>query len=116
LFAIEQRNVITDALSKGKKAICEIWIPSTEIPDSECRHFILLVALMNSKLLIHDPQSANWNLQFDSRVVAYKKNECGSNLEIDSDYFFGNEINCMKPKPNPYQTDFGYKFLLVSKI
>ena len=112
---IEQRKLITSALTENKIAICEIWIPPADIPDSECKHDVLIVGLANHKLLIHDPLPANWDIQFDSDNVKYTKNECGANLEIDCDYFFSDEINYMKPKPNPFQTDYGYKFLLLSR-
>ena len=111
---IENKNVIIDALHKNKIAICDIWIPSTGIPDSKSKHYVLIAELAGGKLLIHDPLPANWNSQFDSEKVEYTKNECGTNYEIDSDYFFSEEINYMKPKPNPQRSDCDYSFLLLS--
>jgi hypothetical protein len=43
-------------------------------------------------------------------------NECGANGEIDLGYFFNQEIGPIKPKPNPHQSDYGYKCMLVVKI
>jgi hypothetical protein len=45
--------------------------------------------------------------------MKYRLDECGSKLETDCDYFFSNENGPMKPKPNQYQTDWDYKFLLI---
>ena len=112
---IENKKVIIDALNKNKVVICDIWIPSTGIPDSKSKHYVLIAELAGGKLLIHDPLPANWNSQFDSEKVEYTKNECGTNYEIDCDYFFSEEINYMKPKPNPKRSDCDYSFLIVSR-
>ena len=90
---IEQKKVLIDALSKKKIAICEIWIPSADIPDSECKHDVLIVGIADAKLLIHDPLQENENIQLDSDNIKYTKHECGSNLKIECDYFFSEEIN-----------------------
>jgi hypothetical protein len=110
---IEQKELIADSLSQGKLVICEIWVPSTDIPESESRHFVLLVKSVKGRLLVHDPLSKHGNLCSGS--VEYKKNGCGANGEIESGYFFSKEIGPMKPKPNPYQSDYGYKCMLVAK-
>ena len=112
---VEQQKLIIDSLKNGTIAICEIWIPSDEIPDSESKHFVLIIKLAGGKLFMHDPLPGDRSVLFDSDNVAYAENECGSNLRIDSNYFFSNEIAYMKPKPNPFQQDYGYKFLLISK-
>jgi hypothetical protein len=112
---IEQKNVIVDALIGNKLVICNIWIPSKDIPDAEYKHDVLIVGLAKGKLLIHDPLSANLNLRFDTDKAEYTKNKYGSNLEIDCDYFFSEEFNYMKPQPNPYRLEHGYKFLLLSR-
>jgi hypothetical protein len=110
---IEQRDSIAAALSKNSIAICEIWIPSATIPNSEYKHFVLIVNLVHNKLLIHDPLLSDWDIRSDK--VEYRENEYGSNFEIDYDYFFSNEVGPLKPKPNQFQTDWGYKFIVVSK-
>lgn len=112
---IENKNVIIHALAENKIAIGDVWIPSTDFPDSKSKHYVLIAGLSNGKLLIHDPLPDNWNNQFDSEKIKYTKNECGTNYEIDCDYFFSEEINTMKPKPNPKRTDCDYSFLIMSR-
>jgi hypothetical protein len=112
---VEQKERILNSLTKGKLALCETWTPSEEMPDSECRHFVLLIRTENGKLLVHDPLPAHASSQFDNGHIKYKRNECGSNFEIDCSYFFTDNIGPMKPKTNHYQTDSGYKLLLVGK-
>jgi hypothetical protein len=112
---IEQKKRIIDALTNGKPVICEIWVPSKKILNFEGKHFILLIALANRRLLVHDPQFENQYIHFDKDNLEYKRNECGSNFEIDSEYFFSERIGSMKPKSNPHQSDIGYKFIILSK-
>lgn len=112
---IENKKVIIDSLNMNKVVICDIWIPSIDFPDSKSKHYVLLVKIANSKLFLHDPLPANWNRKFDSDKVTFAKNECGTNYVIDCDYFFSNEINYMKPKPNQKRSDCDYSFLIVSR-
>jgi hypothetical protein len=110
---IEQRNLIESALSNKSIVLCEIWLPIGKMANTECKHFVFIVKLAHNRLLIHDPQYMN--LEIQSAKVEHKRDECGSNIEIDSEYFFSNEVGPMKPKPNKFQTDWGYKFIIVSK-
>ena len=110
---IEQRRIITNALTNTKLVICEIWLPSASIPNSECKHFVLIVKLIDNELFIHDPLPANCNI--NTEMPIYEVHECGSNLKMDCEYFFSNGDGPLKPKPNQYQTDWGYKFILLSK-
>jgi hypothetical protein len=111
---IEQRRLITNALANHKLIICETLEPSASIPNTEAKHFVLIVKLLDNKLFIHDPLSLNRVIT--SEKLKYNLDECGSNLEIDRDYFFSNETGPIKPKPNQYQTDWGYKFILISRL
>lgn len=111
---IEQRRVITEALANNKLIICETLEPSAGIPNSEARHFVLIVKLFDSKLFIHDPLLINRT--FTSGHLVNSLDACGSNLEINCDYFFSNETGPIKPKPNQYQADWGYKFILISRL
>lgn len=111
---IEQRRKITEALANNKLIICETLEPSASIPDSEARHFVLIVKLIDNKLFIHDPLPLNH--AFTTVHIKNSSDECGANLEIDYDYFFSNESGPIKPKPNRYQTDWGYKFILISRL
>lgn len=112
---VEQRVALVNALIKSQIVICEVWMPSIEIPALECKHFVLLVGLADGKLLVHDPFPTNWNIRFDPAIVNFSRHECGSNLEIDCNYFFNEAIGYMKPKPNPHHSDNGYKFLILTK-
>jgi hypothetical protein len=112
---IENKNVIIEALTENRIVICDIWIPSTDFPDSKCKHYVLIAGLANGKLFIHDPLPANRNIQFDSEKVEYNKNACGTNFEIDCDYFFNEEINYMKPKSSLQRSDCDYSFLILSR-
>jgi hypothetical protein len=112
---IEQKDLMINSLNRGNVIICDIRIPSTLVPDSECKHAILIVKLENNKLLIHDPLSSNLDMQFTSDSYKYKENEWGTNLEIDCNYFFDKEINYMKPLPNPSRSDLGYSFIVFSR-
>ncbi|MCP4763148.1 MAG: hypothetical protein GY870_15340, partial [archaeon] len=111
---IENKKIILEALGKKKLIICDIWIPSIDFPDSKSKHYILIVNSMNKKLFIHDPLPANWNRKINSQKVKYRKNECGTNFEIDCDYFFSEKIDTMKPKPCPQRSDCDYSFLILS--
>jgi hypothetical protein len=111
---IEQRKVITNALTNNKLIICETLEQSSRIPNTEARHFVLIVKLLDNKLFIHDPLPLNRAIT--SEKLNYNLDECGSNLESDCDYFFSNETGPIKPKPNQYQTDWGYKFILISRL
>lgn len=111
---IENKKVIIDALQNNKIVVCDIWIPSIDFPDSKNKHYVLIAGLERGTLLIHDPLPANWSSKFVSEKVIYRKNECGTNFEIDCDYFFSDEINYMKPKPNPQRSDCDYSFLIIS--
>lgn len=111
---IEQRRIITDALANNKLIICETLEPSQNIQNSEARHFVLIIKSLDNKLFIHDPLSINRAIT--SENLKNSLDDCGSNLEIDCDYFFSNETGPIKPKPNQYQTDWGYKFILISKL
>ena len=110
---IEQRNLIESALSNKSVVLCEIWLPVGKMSKMECKHFVSVIKLKNNRLLIHDPQLTD--LEIHNAKVEYKRDECGSNIEIDSEYFFSNEVGPMKPKPNEFQTDWGYKFIIISK-
>jgi hypothetical protein len=110
---IEQQGVIKDALINNRIVICETLEPSSCITNSEAKHFVLIVKLLENVLLIHDPLLINRTVI--SGNLKCKLHECGSNLEIDCDYFFSNESGPLKPKPNRYQTDWGYKFILISR-
>ncbi len=81
--------------------------------ESEARHFVLIVKMLKNKLFIHDPLSINRAIT--SGKMKFRIDECGSNLEMDCDYFFSNETVPIKPKPKLNQTDWGYKFILISK-
>ena len=108
---IEHRESITGALSNGKIVICEICISSEDIPGSGFRHFVLIVNLMHGRLFIHDPFPAIRNIQMKN--IEYVNDNCGSNLIIDGDYFFSREAGPMKPEPNCFLGDSGYKFMIV---
>lgn len=112
---VENKKAILDALAKNKIVICNIWIPSTDFPGSKCSHYVLIVGLAGGKLLIHDPLPVDWNIKFDTNRVVYKKRESGVNFEIDCEYFFSNEINDMKPKPEIKRSDSDYSFLILSR-
>jgi hypothetical protein len=110
---IEQSRIIKEALAKNKIVICETLEPSSGVTNSEAKHFVLIVKLLENVLLIHDPLLVNRTIS--SETFRCKLDECGSNIEMDCDYFFSHESGPLKPKPNQYQTDWGYKFLLISK-
>ena len=110
---LEQRRKITEALAEGKIIISEIWNPPETLPDSEQKHFVLIVKSVADELFIHDPLPENHHVTGD--MIKYGTHECCSNVRISCDYFFGNEAGPMKPKPNRYQTDWGYRFLVISR-
>lgn len=112
---IENKRVILDALTKKKIVICDIWIPSPDFPDSSCKHYVLLVGSAGGKLLVHDPLPALLRHYIASDRIAYIKGSCGSNCEIDCDYFFSEEMGYMKPRPNPQRSDNDYSFLILSR-
>jgi hypothetical protein len=114
MLYFEQRKIITEALASNKLIICETLEPSQNIQNSEAKHFVLIVKSLDNKLFIHDPLLLNRAIT--SEKFKNSLDECGSNLEMDCDYFFSNETGPIKPKPNQYQTDWGYKFILISRL
>jgi hypothetical protein len=66
-------------------------------------------------VLVHDPLPADARTPCATEKIRYARGERGENLRIDCECFFSSDSGCMKLKPNPFQTDHGYKFLLVAK-
>jgi hypothetical protein len=112
---IEQQSLLMAQLSQGSIILCEVWIPRPDIPDAASRHFVLILGEEAGKLHVHDPLLNEDTLPYAFNKAVVKQSKYGANVVIDRDYFFGNWSGPLTPKPNPFQTDYEYKFLLVSK-
>lgn len=112
---IEQQSLLMAGLSRGSVVLCEVWVLPPDIPDSESRHFILIIKAKSGALLAHDPLLIHSGMRFGSDAIRHGTDECGANFEIACEYFFSEQTGPLKPKPNPYQTGYGYKFMLVAR-
>jgi hypothetical protein len=112
---IEQESFLIAELSQGSIILCEVWIPRPDFLHSASRHFVLILGEEAGELLVHDPLLNKETLPYAFIKAVVKQIECGANVAIDRDYFFGSRSGPLKPKPNPFQTNYEYKFLLVSK-
>jgi hypothetical protein len=111
---IEHKVRVLTALARGSLGICDVWAPSEIAAQSESKHAVVVLGQSGNRLLIHDPQPNPGVSPSGAQKVGYVERDCGSNIEVDCDYFFGGEHGFMKPKPNPYQQDSGYRIVLVS--
>lgn len=112
---IEQKKLFLDSLLKGKVCICEINENGKNVATSLCRHDILVVRYDNGLLEAHDPKVRDTTKIQNNRMITYRNNPNGTNVEINSEYFFCPDSNIMKPDTNNYQEDCGYRFIIVSK-
>ena len=112
---IEQKQLFIDSLNYGKVCICEINETGKSTDKSLCKHAILVVRCLNGILEAHDTKTPDMKTTKNT-AITYVDNPNGTNLEIDCEYFFSREIDCMKPGINEYQQDYGYKFMIVSKV
>jgi hypothetical protein len=108
---IEQKERIIDALTKDYPVLCEAGLSA----DAGPRHFVLLVKIRDNTILLHDPLPSNRSAPAGGSKVAFINDPCGANRVIGIDYFFSQEPGFLKPNPNPFQTDHGYMFLVLSR-
>jgi hypothetical protein len=112
---IEQQSLVMAEFSRGSVVVCEVWVPRQDVHGSASRHFILILGVEADQLLMHDPLVREGWLPCTCAEAVLKTNKNGANVAIDREYFFSAKNATLKPKPNPYQTDYEDKFLLVSK-
>jgi hypothetical protein len=111
----EQKNLFLSSLLKGYVIICDIQPFSTGISGYAGRHAVLLIGSRNGRLLVHDPMlypSSPRGVHTSFRNISHQS---GANLEIECTYFFSNDPGPFKPEPNPSQSDYGYRFLIISR-